>query len=797
MPRLLIVSLFAFQLGTYFASADTPIFFGPVVGETAKGVDAERLYEHLGIDTGDAADENPIGPDIAHLSKQIIDRIDSDDRFVHFARPVEVWEELPDDVLLLVIAVEAAEEQYIDVSLDEYGRTKAVFEYPVLAATLQLADPRTGQVIYSDFELVSGVYDFRKSPELARLSRGEIIDEADRAIWRQEPGRTWAGQDTAYVYAKMLEHVAHGMLQNMLSKLDPTPVRAQVVRFIDKKRGLLLVNRGRAHGVFINSRMASSDGSLVLAVQQSYPSYSIARVVRGSPGSVQPWTQVRGYQAVAGSGNTLTAVSRIVLSPDIVNHPKLARLKVDESCLQASLAGKACSPVYQSLMATRLTEALARTGQFRLAYPMGGLASLKRAKDRMNTALNLKQREGDPFFFESFVIPDQVVVCVLSSPLIGSKPYVMQGKASDKKMQFTELVGSLHLCDVRSGRVIASGSAKAGDHQVAAYVAGTAEPLRVPASLAGQMLRSCVLDSDMEQSIFRVAVDSLVSNYQPVDSTAHVVSSTSTSVRLSSDTPGALAIGEAVDICVESGQLALEAAGSRKTPILTKVGWGSVVSTEGGDWIVELAVETDHDMIRDFPARAPLYSRNSKQLDSLDLGVLQVAGKVAPGIPMSDVDASLLLLAGLADHPDLPVSLPDYVRRAVDAFQRVKFVEDVAYRDANSLDPLMNDGDKPPPAYTLQLHIATASAPVVPSSRTSTEKMLATNCRVVFSFTDSTGKEVCDPGTVRESKEKRLPIDEFEGFAFARTWIDNVVEQKLPGYIARRMAIARRKAPAR
>ena len=198
----------------------TPIFFGEVMGESATGLDADVLYNYLGIKKNE---KNLPGEALSKLSKEIIDTINKSDSFVHYSRPIDEYSELPDELLLLVISIESANKHEINFNTIS-GTVPGVIVYPELAISLQIADPRSGQTVYSDFTLLSGYFDFDKSLRPISASEQDSITLIDRAMWNKNDKKVdW--EDT---FRRITETASLELLNTMLHSFNDTPITAEV-----------------------------------------------------------------------------------------------------------------------------------------------------------------------------------------------------------------------------------------------------------------------------------------------------------------------------------------------------------------------------------------------------------------------------------------------------------------------------------------------------------------------------------------------------------------------------------------
>lgn len=686
------------------AMADTPIFLGAATkdGNGAGGVDAERLYARIPQHVDDGLKSR-----IAKIGAEVVGAIDDHAEFEHFARPVEDFSELPDDLLLLVVSVEGVDE--LTMETDRFGR----FASLLVAVSLQLADPRTGQVVYSDFDVVDSASDFDKAwnPRWsAAYDPGRSPVFANRGWWRTNE------LDREDGYIRMLRSLILRMTADCLRRFDPAPVQAEVVRMIN---GRALVNAGRSAGLFPGSRLGSDDGEIVLAVEEAYSDYCFAEVVHG-PRRLERWTPVRGFRAGGiGGGSTLVGVTRVVYSDDFLNKADLAELKADEDKFQKQLQPSAApqSPtndaedsqkardeegraIYQSLIATRLTEALAATGEFRLTYPVTGLAALNRAKMRMNQTLNLKRRESDPFFFESLVIPDQGVVAVLSNPMFGDLPVIDAGRVGGKILRYSQCLCDLHLYETRSLGILASGHAVARDALPGNRREGGGgmalefgKPhLRL---LNGGLFRPPVPEEGYPGGALHVASRRLVDAYEAQDVLAKVESAGRDSVTVGdTETSATVFPGQPVDVCYLVGELALHQESELKVPILQGAGYGRVAEVASGSWRVDIEGWDDQafDQTRASSARVPLFGVNALRsnrmgLEPIRIGLepIQIEEKVTGDDSISDDDAACLLLAAVGSRRDLPFRFPEWIENAVREYQTIRFGKDGAFVGGDAL----------------------------------------------------------------------------------------------------------------
>ena len=114
------------------AGAETSIFVGQVMGDRANGLDTTVLQRFLGESAS-----SDIGAAGGRIAKDVIDQIEEDPKFTHFARPVDVYAELPDDLLLMVLAIEGADEDVWQTALFSDD-----FKTIVSAVSLQLVELR-------------------------------------------------------------------------------------------------------------------------------------------------------------------------------------------------------------------------------------------------------------------------------------------------------------------------------------------------------------------------------------------------------------------------------------------------------------------------------------------------------------------------------------------------------------------------------------------------------------------------------------------------------------------------------
>ena len=759
----------------------TPIFFGEVMGESATGLDADVLYNYLGIKKNE---KNLPGEALSKLSKEIIDTINKSDSFVHYSRPIDEYSELPDELLLLVISIESANKHEILIN-NTRGTDAGVILYPELALSLQIADPRSGQIVYSDFTLLSGYFDLKKTPlRLISASEQELIETKDRAIWNKNDKQVdW--EDT---FRAITELASLELLNTMLHSFNDAPIAAEVVRKIGRNH--VLVNKGRTSGLFNNARLSSDDSEFIFAIDESYMDYSVARLVKGNMDQVGKWLPVTGYQSSRGSGATLTAVSRVVLSPDVLSHPKLVNLAVDESLLEKSLSGLSdgdsvvAQPINQSLMSAKLTKSLSDTGAFRMMYPVSGLRSMNNAKIRMDNSLNMKKAKDDPFFFSSLVIPDQVVVGIVANPILANNPVLENGKVSTvRKTKIIKIKTNLYLSDLHFGSVLASGGGTSAYASIMEYLQGTNTPLYEPASSAGLLIRRCVVgEKGGEPASLQQSINELSEKYSSYSRIFGAQLIAETTASLHGIAASDVLHESFVDVCIERGQLALHSDTQDKTTLLKKVGVGVLRKSKNNEWAVNQITWLDDPSPKGTALKIPVYGLNAKKKDVLGIGEVGISGNAKEYVGMSDADAACLLASEVASL-GIPIKLPLYVKNKVDKFHQVKFFKDGVYRDSESIVPF--EGKKGKPAYTISLQIRPCSAPV--ASVSGEKKTLDANCGITLQFLDINGVDVCKPGNININKENVVPTEDYEGDAFACFWIDNTLTNTLNRYVTKRM----------
>ena len=688
MTRCLIL-LMLMLIGTP-AFAGTPIYLGEVLDDQqATGIDATRLFEALSPDQ-----KKQIQPSLNQLSREMIRRIETSDRFDHQEASTG-WAELPDDLLLMVLSVEAAED--LVTTFDRGSDLVSL----LMAVSVQLADPRTGQVVYADFELVNSGIDFDEDWN-AEWEAGFNSDPMKAAIFGEQK------IDRAGGYAVMLEKTLGRMVDRCLETFDPRPVTAKIVRMVN---GRALVNKGRTAGFFQNTRLASPDGELVLAIEESFYDYSFATIVSG-PEKPEAWTVVQGYRASAeGAGSTLVGVSRFIFSEDVLSNRDLSELAADEQLFRDRIAGKpqARRDLYQSVLAFQLTRAMSKTGEFRMAYPMAGLASLNRAKVRMNTSLNLKRRDDDPFFFESLVIPDLSVVGIISNPISGRTPIIENGRAGNKQQRYIGALCDLHLCETRGLAVLASGHARGMDgYEVQARINGGMLTDVGRPHLRFLKRALCEPPNEWSEGAIFGAVRALAAQYQAGDVSLPIHRGDEAEMELKVANPAIIGSGTPATVCYVMGELALEPEAENKVPILDVKGRGAFTDHEDGTWYVDMASwedgVPDETLLKN--AVIPVYGVNEQSGDEYGLGAVKIVGVGADGV--SDEDATFMLLASAGSYPGFPLVLPDSVKQSVREYQFSRFGQDAAYNAGDEFAKPGQPAGEGPVANMLEIEIQSA-----------------------------------------------------------------------------------------
>ena len=792
--RYTLASIAWLLLASASLQAGTHVFVGQVIGDRANGFDVTVLRNFL----GDQHVEE-IGQGSARIAKNVIDRLDAHREFTHYARPVEVYDELPDDVLLMVLAVEGASEDRLVTR--QVGNLQTI----VTGVSLQLVDPRTGQAVYSDFEVLNTLHHTTVGGEM--IPTGVELPQHERGLYIQQSGGFVIPDATAadgtrvvsrpFLHLNLAKHAVNRLLSRMLDEFRGTPTITRVVRRVDRERGLFLLDRGRIDGVFPGTRLAAADGGLVLNVTESRPTYSLASVIHGDPVALaaSPWTDVQGYLPSTGSGTVLTTVGRFVLSPSVCNHPRLAGIANDEVLLTKRLDGiDGPGSLTQSLLASRTSSALSQTGRFRMMSPAGSLAPIKRAKSRLNTALNLKQRPGDPLFYESLVIPDRVVSGFATAPTHQYTTGIESGTGNAVDWRRTSrwlIDGGLTLTGVDPTLLIATGKGgPAANGKNVEWSALTGMPVLYPASDHDTVIRECLLGSFRDtsnmtaaQALIPSAVTQLAANYDPIGVIGTVTDADEAEVEVKFFDPAVATLGEVVEVCANIGKIPLDSEGGRVTTILRGVGRARVADQEGDKWyldVIEWDADTDPGKLASMGAVVPLYGRNAMRTDPLRLGRLELAATTPDEHPLTEVDAQLLLLAATSQHPELPVVLPPYLVDRISKFNHVKFVVDVAYRDAEKTIRTPDEGSNPPPpGHTLTIDIGSLEAPVVEHKTHATEKTLALNCGFAMRLERPDGSPACDSGAANTTKQKVVSVADYDGQAGGQVWLS----QTLPKYM--------------
>jgi hypothetical protein len=127
----------------------------------------------------------------------------------------------------------------------------------------------------------------------------------------------------------------------------------------------------------------------------------------------------------------------------------------------------------------------------------------------------------------------------------------------------------------------------------------------------------------------------------------------------------------------------------------------------------------------------------------------------------------------------LPLQLPQYLVDQINQFHYVKFVADVAYRDADAKLDVPRPTSERPAGYTLQLTVDSLEAPVVPYEAWATEKTVGVDCRLSISLTDPAGHAACDSGSAKTQKQKVVSVEDFQGQPAGQIWLS----QTLPPFM--------------
>ena len=609
-------------------------------GLTAKGgASAEAA---LGALERDRLQEN--------LNRMVADLISQDDRFYEY-KQVSRETTLPDDFLMMVITFGKPQ-----LLRNEIEVLKAVRFDSFLTADLQLVDPMTGQVVY-------GLADF-----FARANWSQDGKHYKDSPNYKEPPAFYIGRDSpADQFTVLAKKAAENLTGEMLRKFKPQQIAANVAIVLNKRKRELVFNKGRIHGVFPKLRLHSKSGKIA-TVTESHPNYSIARLMDDQP--------VKGEQFMSFSmfqGSTvhpaLTAVTRIVFSNGVLKHPRLKELAEDEL-----LEGNNPDPkpsVFQSLFSKELNDNLIRSDKFRMSYPVGGLSSLKKAKQKINDQLNLKRKEEDPFFFESFIMPDYGVTAIVSNLRHWTRRKMSAGKVREAFEHNYRVMVSLHLYDLRSGQIIASSVTNREEKFDEAYRKGETTMRYSHDMLIVNLIRGALVR----------ASNLLGEKYQPTNITGHIPNGNSKSVEIKLDENSAY-IGQLLTMSTCDGeQLALEPDGE-KIDIYRDNGTIRIVDRVYGQWIADF-VEEGPGFKEGTKNRVVLYGLNNlpgKPQHRKGTAKVEYRGS-HPNFDRQETE--YMLFAYVASDPQLQVVFPPEIFRKVRWFDDLKFKQDGVFQLAN------------------------------------------------------------------------------------------------------------------
>ena len=725
-PLAAVVCLAVLLLGRQVDAGGIPVFFADIKGDRASGVDAVLLQQSGAFQPSPEA--------LSTLTSSVVKQLDASGTFTNFTGGDGSHAELPDDLLLMWLAVDGA---------DSFRVVNRVVSYdlPYLEVSIGLIDPRSGQVLYSSVELVTSLDDGL---------RGKIGKDGELRLDGRATGEERRAA-LAGAFGVLLDAAAHQATARMIREFQAQPLRAEVVAVIDRAGGLCAIDRGRIDGVFPGARMRGADGRLV-TVESSSATVALCRTV-GAGEAPAKGQALMGFQPLpssrAGSAASpfLLGATRAILSSGArTAAPTLAR---DDDALNRVLAGDQnvdVRPIFQQFFASRMASALADRSGFTIAPTTGAIEPIRRAQARMNQALNIRKREGDAPILESFVIPDFCVASVLSSFWRNEAPLARGGNVQQGTRDVEMAVaGTAFAFDTRIGEPVGSGTAIAQTNlqEMVEGVTGSmgiSNPDAVFAALCPQALaracRQCV--GTLELGLVRADVK---------------VSGTQASIVMPDGAIGAAS--RPYTLWYRYGT-AKRADGSPVEVVLPAGTVRAGTGTAGGVVPVDVQLAADAPSLADLASMQPfveLPCDRSRTASSRRLGV------VAKGAPLfADEDIAACMLGEFASRGWSNIAWPPAWSDALHRFNSRRFVSDRSFREEGSPEI----GRVPTQAdVVLSLDAGTLRCD---------EPKEAISGSVAATVVDASGKPVGKPFSLKV-KPPASDADPMLGAARARRWL--------------------------
>jgi hypothetical protein len=366
--------------------------------------------------------------------------------------------------------------------------------------------------------------------------------------------------------------------------------------------------------------------------------------------------------------------------------------------------------------------------------------------------------------------------------MCGDKPVIDAGRVGGKLTRYARCLCDLHLYDIRSLGILASGHALANDGVVINQRSGGGGMAFESGKPHLRLMKSGLFPRPVPSEGYsggalHVAVEKLAAQHQPIDLMVPVRNGDEVDVSASFEGNRFLvSAGQPVDLCYEMGQLPLHEGDPATTRVFDRAGSGRFVEFEDGDWWIEMSGwdGVGFEETQMASARLPLYGRNARRSDGYRLGEVGIKGVGGGGIGAND--ASALLLASLSGHTDLPIRFPDWVAEKIRKYQAVRFGRDGSF--AGDPDFRESSSSQPAAGATFILSLPRTGLRRVDTDRTAPAMQLDLDMLMTLELRGPDGAELASTGTWKKTGQIEVPANRMQGVDGAREMFWNTLEPR-------------------
>lgn len=631
-----------------------------------------------------------------------------------------------------------------------------------LSAEMQLVDPVSGQMVYSDTDyFLSEEWD-----ELGRNLGTPAHDPKRVARFREDPqvpgrllkfvaGKAQGSLARAEVFQELLERSMAKLGADLLTRFAPRRISAQVAHVLHAERGEFVLNRGRTSGLFDGMKVVAAPDRRVAIITESFAEYAIARMESGPP--PERWTGFGAYQMALGSAQSqsLVTVTRILFSPPLLASAAAVFLGTET----------APAPLFQRVFAKQVADQLADSGKFRLGFPLCAQGSLSHARQNLNDDFTRGwHRDID----QASALPDYGVTALVSNLTKTRKP--VTGGHEDRY----EVTASLCLYNWRNGDILSSVKVQGERTIREAELAGVK-------GLVNESREAEVFN--LIRGTLRLGSERLAARCQPASQVVGLVTEVNgATVRLAFPPVQSLHEGLVLQLAQPEGAIHLHTQSVTKTDLhrYRRGGLLSMAEQRPDGWNAKRVAATglnssapqvgDKVFLSGLPERIGI--KPFRQLIRIETPT--VAAAAADVITPEDL--LQLAFAAAADEPRLRLLFDTTSRASLRKFDRERFTSENAFvlERGQEAEAERSDYEQSPSlvAY-VNLEKAQATRLLDKSGRRSPEVQM--DFKVTLGFTDRQGQERCKPATFTLNRTQPLGLDEPDGPAAARGYLGEIL----------------------